>query len=164
MTSVTSLTERSMYNWSAFLLRVALGIVFLVAGAGKVLNIGPKAAGIDGFAGFLMSLGVPFPTLFAWVVGLVELVGGFLLLVGLFTRYAAILLAIDMAVATWVVHLPNGFAAGTNGIEFTMTLFLVTTALVLSGPGRYALEYAIFGRELMFTPGEESAMDGNIKA
>ncbi|KYH24611.1 hypothetical protein HAPAU_35940 [Halalkalicoccus paucihalophilus] len=69
-----------------------------------------------------------------------------------------------MAVATWIVHLPNGFAAGTNGIEFTLTLFLVTTALVLSGPGRYALEYAIFRRKLMLTPAEESATDGNIKA
>lgn len=102
--------------------------------------------------GFLASLGVPSPTLFAWIVGIVELLGGLLLLAGLFTRYAAVLLATDMFVATWLVHLPNGFAVDTGGYEYTLVLMLVSIALVFSGPGRLALEYAIFDRELL--PGD----------
>ncbi|KYH27513.1 DoxX [Halalkalicoccus paucihalophilus] len=143
-----------LLGWSPLFIRIALGIVFLVAGIGKVFAVGPKATGMAGFAGFLASLSVPMPTLFAWLVGLLELVGGLLLLVGLFTRYAAVLLAIDMLVATWLVHLPSGFAVGNGGYEYTLVLALVSIALVFSGPGRLALEYAIFDHELL--PGNRS--------
>jgi putative oxidoreductase len=153
-----------MYSWSALLMRLALGTVFVVAGAGKVLGVGPKASGIEGFAGFLASLGVPSPTLFAWIVGTVELVGGLLLLVGLFTRYAAVLLAADMFVATWLVHLPNGFAVADGGIEFTMVLLLISIALVLSGPGRFALEYAVFGREIVPGRGTDPRLEPDVEA
>ncbi|RBI60789.1 DoxX family protein [halophilic archaeon] len=139
--------------WSPIFLRLAVGIVFVVAGAGKVFGLGPKSTGgIAGFAGFLAQLGVPAPELFAWIVGLVELVGGILLLVGLLTRYVAVLIAIDMAVATWLVHLPNGFAVvnnGPTGYEYTMTLALIAISLVFSGPGALSLEHALFGRELL---------------
>ncbi|ADJ15998.1 DoxX family protein [Halalkalicoccus jeotgali] len=144
-------------GWSPVFVRVALGLVFLVAGVGKVFAVGPKATGIAGFAGFLASLGVPMPTLFAWLVGLLELTGGALLLLGLFTRYAAVLLAIDMLVATLLVHLPSGFAVGNGGYEYTLVLALVSISLVFSGPGRLALEYAVFDRE--FLPGNSRRSD-----
>ncbi|MDL5361727.1 DoxX family protein [Halalkalicoccus sp. NIPERK01] len=145
----TRVQDGAVRGWSPLFLRFALGFVFLVSGAGKVFAVGPEATGIGGFAGFLASLGVPSPTLFAWIVGLVELVVGLLLLVGLFTRYAAVLLAIDMLVATWLVHTPSGFAVGNGGYEYTLVLMLVSIALVFSGPGRLALEYAIFDHELL---------------
>lgn len=151
-----------LLGWSPLFIRIALGIVFLVAGVGKVFAVGPKATGIAGFAGFLASLSVPMPTLFAWLVGLLELVGGLLLLVGLFTRYAAVLLAIDMLVATWLVHLPSGFAVGNGGYEYTLVLMLVSIALVFSGPGRLALEYAIFDHELL--PGTRAEPVAEVEA
>lgn len=144
--------------------RLALGTIFVVAGAGKVFGIGPKAVGIDGFAGFLASLGVPMPELFAWIVGLVELVGGILLLAGLFTRYASVLLLADMLTAMWLVHIPNGFAVGNNGIEFPLVLALTAIALVFSGPGRLSLERAIFGRELLPRTRSDETTDRPIKA
>lgn len=129
-------------------MRAALGTIFVVAGAGKIFDIGPRSTGgVSGFAGFLAQLGVPAPELMAWVVGIVELLGGLLLLVGLFTRYAAALIAVDMATATWLVHLPNGFAVATGGYEYTLVLGLIAIALVFSGPGALSLEYAIYGRE-----------------
>jgi putative oxidoreductase len=138
--------------WSPVCIRLAVGIVFVVAGAGKVLGIGPKSTGgIAGFAGYLAQLGIPAPEVFAWIVGLLELVGGILLLVGMFTRYIAILIAIDMVVATWLVHLPNGFAVvsnGPTGYEYTMTLALIAISLAFSGPGALSLEHALFGREI----------------
>lgn len=139
----------TLLDWSPLFIRFALGSVFLVSGVGKLFAIGPKATGIPGFAEFLGSLGVPLPTLFALLVGIVELVGGLLLLVGLFTRYAAVLVAIDMLVATWLVHLPNGFAVGNGGYEYTLVLLFASVALVFSGPGRLAIEHVIFDRELL---------------
>ncbi len=153
----------TLLDWSPLFIRFALGSVFLVSGVGKLFAVGPKAMGISGFAGFLGSLGVPLPALFAWFVATLELVGGLLLLVGLFTRYAAVLLAIDMLVATWLVHLPNGFAVGNGGYEYTLVLALVSVALVFSGPGRLALEHVIFDSELLPGTRDRSEPTGEIR-
>lgn len=99
------------------IVRIALAIPLVVSGAGKLLGIGPKASGIAGFAGTLASLGVPVPELFAWIVGAVEFGGGLLILLGLFTRYAAALAAVNMAVATVLVHAPNGFVVGGGRVR-----------------------------------------------
>lgn len=147
--------ERTGTRWNPVVLRLALGIIFVVSGFGKVLGIGPKASGIAGFTDTLAGLGLPFPTLFAWIVGLVELVGGALLLAGLFTRYIAGILAVIMAVATVFVHLPQGFVVGDGGIEYTLVLTLVSLSLVLSGPGACSLERYLFDEEL-FVPADSS--------
>ncbi|WP_310893787.1 MULTISPECIES: DoxX family protein [unclassified Haloferax] len=138
--SVASLTR-----WSPVLVRLAVGIPMVVSGLGKVLAIGPKTSGIPGFSGFLVSLGVPLPIVAAWGVGLVELVGGFLLLVGLFVRVTGALVAVNMLAATALVHLPEGYQSS----ELTFALALVAVSLVLSGPGSLSLERALFGGELL---------------
>ncbi len=144
-------------------MRAALGTVFVVSGLGK-FGVGPKSVGgIGNFGGYLASLGVPLPEVFAWIVGLVELFGGLLLLVGLFTRYAAAFIAIDMLAALWLVHIPNGFPVSEGGIEFAFTLMMVSIAVVLSGPGRLALEYAIFGRELLPRARSDDAVETPIR-
>lgn len=120
--------------------RLGLGIIFVVSGMGKVFAIGPKATGIDAFAGTLTQLGVPLPTVAAWGVGVLELVGGILLLIGLFSRLVAALLAVDMAVATLLVHLPNGFVVSDGGYEYTLVLTLSALGLALSGPGVISLK------------------------
>lgn len=136
-------------DWNPLLLRIALGAVFVVTGVGKVFGVGPKASGIDGFAGLLASVGAPAPGVLAWLVALLELAGGLLLLAGLFTRVAALALSVDMLAATLLVHAPNGFVVSEGGYEYTLTLTLVSLALVLGGPGRLSLERAILGRELV---------------
>ncbi len=141
-------SQKRIASWSPTVMRVALGGIILVHGLGKLLGIGPAASSVSGFAGFLASLGVPFPELMAWVVTLVETVGALMIIMGLFTRYAAVLVAIDMAAATWLVHIPVGFAPNDGGFAYTLLLGLVAIGLVLSGPGRLALDHAIFGREM----------------
>lgn len=151
-------------RWSPVFMRLAFGMVFVVAGAGKLFAWGPKATGIEGFAGFLASLGVPMPELFAWIVAFVEFFGGLAILLGLFTRYAAALVAVDMAAATWLVHVPNGFVATQGGFEFTLVLMLVSIALMLSGPGALSLEYALFGRELLPGARADDRVGERVKA
>jgi len=69
----------------------------------------------------LEGVGVPLPLFFSVVVTLVEFLGGAALILGLFTRLAAVLLAIDMLVAILTVHLPNGFFASSNGTSFPLS-------------------------------------------
>lgn len=137
-------------GWNPVALRLGVGVVMVVHGLGK-LDLGPLAndAGVAGFAGFLASMGVPAPSALAWVVTLVEAGGGVLVLLGVLTRYAAALVALDMAAAFVLVHLPNGFAVSEGGVEFVLVLGLAALALVLSGPGALSLERAVLGRELL---------------
>ena len=133
--------EARMQGWGLTVLRLIVGIVFVVHGGQKLFLMG-----FGGVAGFLGSLGVPAPGLFAVVVTLVELLGGLALILGLFTRVAAILIAIDMLVAILAVHLPNGFLASNNGIEFPLVLLSSCVALAVAGPGEAAADRALAAR------------------
>jgi putative oxidoreductase len=83
-------------------------------------------------------MGIPVPQVSAIVVSLVEFVGGICLILGIGTRWAAILLVINMAVAVLKVHLPAGFFA-PRGFEYPLTLLAANLTLALTGPGRPAL-------------------------
>ena len=131
-------------DWSVLFIRLGVGIIFLVHGLGKLFNIGPAALGIASTAGYFESLGIPASLFFAWVVALVETIGGLFILLGLFTRASALLVGIDIFVAIILVHIPNGFSVQNGGIEFPLLLFLGAISLVFSGAGKkLALEKAI---------------------
>ena len=128
-------------GWGLTVLRVIVGVVFFVHGFQKLF-----AMGIGGVAGFLGQVGVPAPGLFAVVVTLVELLGGLALVLGLFTRVAAISLSVDMLVATLTVHLSAGFFVSDGGYEFTLVLLAASAALAIAGPGEAALDRALASR------------------
>ena len=134
-------------DWGVVFLRLGIGIVFLVHGLGKLLNIGPVALGITNTAGFFANIGIPAALFFAWVVALVETFGGLFVLVGLFTRISSILLVIDMLVAVLLVHLPKGFVVNNGGYEFALVLLLGAISLVLSGAGtKFVIENKLLGK------------------
>lgn len=134
-------------RWGPSLIRFGLGVVMIVHGIGKLLGIGPSAMPISDFAMTIAGLGLPAANVLAWLVGLVEFGGGVLLVVGLFTRYAAIGIAINMLVATVLVHLPQGFNHSTGGYEYTLVLFVMALSLVATGPGLLSLTRALFDGE-----------------
>ncbi|MEO1237816.1 MAG: DoxX family protein, partial [Planctomycetota bacterium] len=94
--------------------------------------------GIDGFAGYLAGLGVPLPTLNAYLAAGTEVVAGVAVALGLFTRLAAVPLVVTMAVAFF---LAKGAALNPNGGggEYALALGLVAVTLILTGPGRFNL-------------------------
>jgi putative oxidoreductase len=133
----TSNLEHRLRSYGIALLRIALGGVFAAHGAQKLLQLG-----VSGTAGFFQQTGLPFPEASAALVIGIELLGGLALLLGLSTRLMAIPLAAVMLVATLVVHLPAGFFL-PQGMEFTLVLLAASIALVLTGPGAFALDRVI---------------------
>ncbi len=122
------------------LVRFAVGLVFLIHGSQKLFIYG-----FGGVTGAFAHMGIPLAGVSAVVVTLVEFLGGLALILGVFTRWAALLLAIDMLGAIAFVHGRNGYFL-PQGFEYALTLLLANAGLAFAGSGAYALD-RLFGRE-----------------
>lgn len=125
---------RSVQGLGIAILRVIVGIVFVSHGGQKLF-----VYHFAGVARNFAALGIPAPEVAAVAVTLVEFLGGLMLILGLFTRWAALLLAVDMTVALVAAHIKHGFWL-PYGIEYPLILLAVNIALALSGPGAAALD------------------------
>jgi len=132
-----------MQSYGPVALRLCVGAVFVAHGAQKLLGMwgGP---GLDGTSGMLVGLGLPYPYPLAVLLAIVEFGGGILLVLGWLVRWAALALAVDMAIAIWKVHYPNGFflsgSGRGDGIEYTLVLLGALLCLMLTGPGALSVE------------------------
>ncbi|MGH9512709.1 MAG: DoxX family protein [Terriglobales bacterium] len=131
----------SMRPWGLAILRIIVGIVFLMHGSQKLFTFG-----FHGVAGMFAHMGVPLPAVFAVVVTLVEFLGGIALILGLGTRVAAALLATDMTVAILLVHAKHGFFAQGGGVELPLTLLAASVCLMLAGSGALSVEWFLGSR------------------
>lgn len=118
-------------------LRVAVGVVFIHAGYLKLADMTPV---ITGFGA------IGFPAWLAYFVAYCELFGGLAVFLGIFVRYAGVVLAIIMLVAFWKVLGPNGFGLSNNpqlggGYEYVFVLFFSVLALITQGAGKYSLAH-----------------------
>ena len=109
-------------------LRIVTGLLFLEHGTGKLLGFPPS----DHAAAMLFSL--------IGVQGVLELVGGFLILIGLFTRPVAFILAGDMAVAYFMAHAPKSFFPTINGGQLAILFCFVFLFLVFAGGGVWSAD------------------------
>lgn len=125
-------------KWGAvapLVLRVVLGVIFAMHGWQKL-----TVMGVSGVEGMLTALGFPMAGLFAVLLIVAELGGGILLILGLFTHWAAKALVVVAAVALFAVHLKNGFFMGTGGYEFILLILAASVSVLLTGPGKYSLD------------------------
>jgi putative oxidoreductase len=127
------------------LVRLAAGAMLIPHGAQKLFGLwgGDMAKTIAGFA----KLGLEPASVFAWYIGSLEFFGGILLVLGLFTRPVAVLVAGFMAVAVVHVHWGNGFFWTKAGFEYPLMWMILALALAIRGAGPHSLDSRI-GREV----------------
>jgi putative oxidoreductase len=132
------------------LLRLGLGVIFIYHGYPKLfVNTG------DAMAEFT-HLG--FPSYFVYIAGAIEFFGGCLLVAGLFTRVAGLLLAGEMAVTLVQVHKLLSEPRAVHNYEFPLALAVGCFALASLGAGTISLDGAIY-REGRSTPRKSKSKD-----
>ena len=117
-------------------LRWALALIFIYHGYPKLVHPVPE------MHEFFVQHGLP--GYFVGLAGILECVGGGLLLIGLFTRPAALLLAAEMGIAIWKVKMVHGVFA-VNEYQFELALAAACVALATVGPGSLSVDYVMLG-------------------
>jgi len=134
-------------RWAPLPLRLIVGFGLMMHGYAK-LSRGPES-----FALVLQTIGVPMPTILAWMTTLVELIGGFAILVGSFVPIASLPIAIVLLTALFTIHLPYGFFSvklvevtqsgtkfGPVGYEIILLYLAGLAALALGGAGPFSID------------------------
>ena len=119
--------------WSLVPLRLVVATSFLMHGGMKLFVMG-----MAGVTGMFTHMGIPLAAVAAPLVTAVEILGGLAVLTGLFTRWAGLLLAADMAGAIFFAKLHGGFL-GPQGFELELLLLGAALTLAAAGPGGFAL-------------------------
>jgi putative oxidoreductase len=109
-------------------LRIVAALIFMVHGSQKLLGFPPSP------------MPAPPPLSFMWFGGLLELVGGALLLIGLFSRPVAFILSGEMAVAYWMFHAPENPFPALNGGDAAILYCFVFLYIAAAGPGPWSLD------------------------
>jgi len=117
------------------ILRIMIGLLFLEHGTSKYLSL-PVSP----------STGVA-PVSLSGINGMIELVGGVLIVLGLFTRPVAFILAGDMAVAYFMAHAPRGFFPLLNAGELAIIYCFVFLYLAVAGGGVWSLDHLRAGNK-----------------
>lgn len=127
--------------WGLLVARLILGVVLVAHGWQKFTEWG-----LAGTTASFQEMGVPAPPASALIAAIVELGGGVLLLLGLFTTVAGFLVALTMLGAVLFVHAPHGVFVAGNGWELVAVIGLAALVFALVGPGRISLDALIAGR------------------
>ena len=132
---------------AAFVLRVLLGLVFFPHGMQKLTTLfgGFGFSGSMGF--FTTKLGIP--AVFAFLAIMAEGLGWIGLIAGFLTRLAAFGIAVDMAVAVYMLHWQNGFFMNWfgnqkgEGFEFHILVIAIALAIVIKGGGKWSIDRSL---------------------
>jgi putative oxidoreductase len=127
------------------LMRIVVGYNLLMHGWVKFSS----QQGAAGVAAYMARQGLEPGIVFAYAAIFLETVGAACLIIGLLTRFFAAALAIELAIATVVVHLPKGFSIANNqgGYEYVLLIGIVLLVVAIRGGGPYSADRAI-GKEL----------------
>ena len=124
------------------LVRVIIGFNLFMHGWLKVGTFG-----LAGVSGFMAKQGLEPATGFAIAAMILETIGAICIIIGLFTRFFAAALALEMLIALLAVHVTGGFFYNNGGMEYVLLLGIVLFAIAIRGGGPYSVDRMI-GREL----------------
>lgn len=143
------------HSWVLLTLRLVVGFGFMAHGVAKWQR------GPEGFGRLLSQMGVPLPTVSAWTVTLVEVLGGLAVLLGVLVAVASIPLIATMLVAMFTVHVRHGFSSvntvgltaagpvfGPPGYEINLVYVAALLVLAVMGPGLFSLNELLTRRRV----------------
>ena len=127
--------DTKLAPYGALLLRVSMGVLFILHGA----YLKAAVFGMTGTGKYFASLGLP--EWFAWVVMLYETIGGLALILGIYARWVALFLGVHLLFAAYLGHAANGwiFTAKGGGYEYPVFWAIACFTLALLGSGAHAL-------------------------
>ena len=129
-------------GYSALIIRLPLGAIFAAHGAQKLFGwFG--GYGLEGTGQWMASVGFEPGYIMALLAGSAEFFGGIALVLGLFTRPAAVVTAFTMLMAM-TVHVGNGLFIANNGYEFALSLLAMSAGLVVLGGGKLAADQQVY--------------------
>ncbi len=126
-------------TWGPLPLRLGLGAIFIAHGAQKVFGVW-GGSGLKAFTSGDAPLSLQPAWMWMGAAAFAELLGGVLVLLGLFTRAGAFLIASTMLVAVFGVHWKGGFFLQNKGYEYALLCLLASVALLVTGGGRFSLD------------------------
>jgi putative oxidoreductase len=120
--------------------RVLVGLLFLMNGWPRLMS-----GGVSGFGRYLASLGFPAPDFFAWLSTVIEIVGGVTLILGVATRYSALLLLLYVVIATVVAHRYWQYPAAAQTAQYfnlikNLAIMGGLVLLFITGAGRFSVD------------------------
>lgn len=144
MKNLIRITPMAHSSIIALLPRIILALVFFFHGSQKMFGWfdGP---GLEKTV-VMMSEGLQITPLFGYLATFTEFFGAIFLILGFLTRISAAGLAITMAVAIITVH-PDAFLLQNNGMEYALTLLVMSVISFLLGSGKVSLDALLFGRK-----------------
>ena len=128
----------TLARYTHAIMRIVIGLLFMQHGAQKLLG---WFGGMDGkgmTAELMSQIGL---------AGVLELVGGFLIVIGLFTRIVAFILSGEMAVAYFMAHMPRNLVPILNGGELAALYCFVFLFFAFNGPGPLSVDSALDERK-----------------
>lgn len=138
------LTDTRYAEKALALLRIVAAILFIEHGTSKLF----------GFPPFPMAL-PPMGSLL-WIGGVIELVGGLLVLTGFLARPAAFIMSGEMAYAYWTMHAPQSTFPANNGGDAAILFCFVFLYIAAAGPGEWSVDKARTKRVVHHHDGEKA--------
>ena len=140
-----------MAGLGLLILRLTLAAIFAAHGAHELFGVGAAPGvgpgGLSNTAALYAASGLHPEYVLALAAGIIHLAGAFFLVIGMLTRWAAIVLIADVAIGAWKVHLQWGFflnwlgtAGQGHGVEYSLLLIAGLVCLLFTGAGDWSFD------------------------
>jgi len=125
-------------NISLLLIRFTIGLILFLHGLQKVFGLF-GGSGLKNWNTYLKK-SFNLPEFVGYTSAFTEMIFGFFLIIGLFTRVSSIIMIVFVLFATFMVHWKNGFFITKNGYEYCLLIIVCLTALTIMGGGEYSVD------------------------